>query len=52
MPSLAERIPQFQHIINVLLSGKRFEDLDSAEKKINLSEEIKAHLNVILLREN
>ncbi len=46
---LGQRVPQFQHIINVLLSGKRFEDLDSAEKKINLSEEIKAHINVILI---
>ncbi|MBN2401584.1 MAG: flagellar basal body-associated FliL family protein [Spirochaetes bacterium] len=46
---LGRRVPQFQHIINVLLSGKRFEDLDSAEKKINLSEEIKAHINVILI---
>jgi flagellar protein FliL len=46
---LGRRIPQFQHIINVLLSGKRFEDLDSAEKKINLSDEIKAHINVILV---
>ncbi|MFH0974626.1 MAG: flagellar basal body-associated FliL family protein [Spirochaetota bacterium] len=46
---LVRRVPQFQHIINVLLSGKRYEDLDSAENKINLSEEIKAHLNVILI---
>ena len=46
---LGRRIPQFQHIINVLLSSKKFEDLDSAEKKINLSEEIKAHINAILV---
>lgn len=46
---LTARVPQFQHIVNVLLSGKRYEDLDTAEKKINLSEEIKAHLNVILV---
>jgi flagellar protein FliL len=46
---LVRRVPQFQHIINVILSGKRFEDLDSAEKKINLSEEIKAHVNAILV---
>ncbi len=45
---LVRRTPQFQHIINVLLSGKRFEDLDTVEDKINLAEEIKAHINMIL----
>lgn len=46
---LVRRTPQFQHIINVLLSGKKFEDLDTVEDKINLSEEIKAHINMILM---
>lgn len=46
---LVRRTPQFQHIINVLLSGKRFEDLDTVEEKINLSEEVKAHINMILI---
>ncbi len=46
---LIRRVPQFQHIINVILSGKRYEDLDSAEKKINLSEEIKAYINAVLV---
>ncbi len=45
---LIKRVPQFQHIINVLLSSKRFEDMDTVEKKINLSEEIKAHINMLL----
>ncbi|MBN2040956.1 MAG: flagellar basal body-associated FliL family protein [Spirochaetes bacterium] len=46
---LLRRTAQFQHIINVLLSGKRFEDVDTVEDKINLSEEIKAHINMILM---
>lgn len=46
---LVRRTPQFQHIINVLLSGKKFENLDTVEDKINLSEEIKAHINMILM---
>lgn len=46
---LVRRTPQIQHIINVLLSGKSYSGLDSVEDKINLSEEIKAHINVILI---
>jgi flagellar basal body-associated protein FliL len=46
---LVRRVPQFQHIINVILSTKRFEDLDSAEKKINFSEEVKANINAVLV---
>jgi flagellar protein FliL len=45
---LGNRLPQLQHIINILLGGKSFEELNSIEDKINLSEEIKAHLNTVL----
>ncbi|MDY6967365.1 MAG: flagellar basal body-associated FliL family protein [Spirochaetota bacterium] len=43
------RTVQIQHIINIILSGKSYEDLDSVEDKINLAEEIKAHINALLI---
>jgi len=46
---LVKRTVQMQHLINIILRGKRFEDLDSVEDTIGLAEEIKAHLNVILI---
>ncbi len=46
---LVRRTPQIQHIINVLLSSKRFEDLDTVEDKLNLQEEMKALINKILI---
>ena len=46
---LVRRTVQIQHIINIILSGKSFDELDSIEDKINLAEEIKAHINVILI---
>jgi flagellar FliL protein len=45
---LIERTVQLRHIINILLSGKRYEDLDSVEEKIDLAEEIKASINIVL----
>jgi flagellar FliL protein len=45
---LIERKVQIRHIINILLSGKRYQDLDSVEEKIDLAEEIKASINTIL----
>ncbi|HNR87199.1 MAG TPA: flagellar basal body-associated FliL family protein [Spirochaetota bacterium] len=46
---LTERAPQLQHIINVLLRGKSYEDINSVEGMINLTEDIKAHINVVLI---
>jgi flagellar FliL protein len=46
---LVKRTVQIQHIINIILRGKKYEDLDSVEDTVNLSEEIKAHINVILV---
>ncbi len=46
---LVKRTVQMQHLINIVLRGKRYEDLDSVEDTIGLAEEIKAHLNVILI---
>ncbi len=46
---LVQRKTQIRHLINIILRGKRFEDIDSIEDTISLSEEIKAQVNVILI---
>jgi len=46
---LIRRKDEMQHIINILLQGKRFEDLDSVSDSVTLSEEIKAHINIRLI---
>lgn len=43
------RTVQMQHVVNILLRGKKFEELDSVEDSVGLSEEIKAHINVLLI---
>ncbi len=45
---LTKRSVEMRHIVNLLLSSKSYEDIDSLEDKIGLAEEIKAHVNVIL----
>ncbi|HPS58141.1 MAG TPA: flagellar basal body-associated FliL family protein [Spirochaetota bacterium] len=42
---LIRRKDEMQHIINILLQGKKFEDLDSVSDSLILSEEIKARIN-------
>ena len=44
---ITQRVPQMQHIINVILRGKSYEELDSVEDTLSLSEEIKGNLNSI-----
>jgi flagellar basal body-associated protein FliL len=46
---LIRRTVQIQHLVNIILRGKRYEDLDSVEDTVALAEEIKAHVNVILI---
>lgn len=46
---LVQRTVQIQHIINIVLRGKSYQDLGKVEDVLNLSEEIKAHVNVILI---
>ena len=46
---LVNRKNEFQHIVNIILQGKMFEDINSVEKTITLSEEIKAHINMRLI---
>ena len=46
---LIRRRDEMQHIINILLQGRRYEDLDSVSDTITLSEEIKAHINIRLI---
>ncbi len=48
LSELTKRKVEMRHIINMLLSSKKYEDMDTLEKKISLSEEIKSHLNVVL----
>ena len=49
LTELSARQVQMQHMINIIMRGKRFEDLNTVEKSVGLSEEIKAHVNVILI---
>lgn len=46
---LVQRTVQIQHIINIILRSKGYEEMNTVEDIINLSEEIKAHINVILI---
>ncbi len=46
---LIKRKDEIQHIINILLQGKSYEDLDSVSDAVALAEEIKAHINVRLI---
>lgn len=46
---LLKRKDQIRHIINIILQGKKYEDLDSVSDAVALAEEIKAHINVILI---
>ncbi len=46
---LIRRKDEMQHIINILLQGKRYEDLNSVSGTIALAEEIKAHINIRLV---
>lgn len=46
---LTQRKDQILHIVNILLQGKKYEELDSVSDVVALAEEIKAHVNVILI---
>jgi len=46
---LGSRKDQIQHMVNILLQGKKFEELNSVRGALDLSEDIKAHINVILI---
>lgn len=46
---LTQRRDQIQHIVNIILQGKKYEDLNSVSDTVGLAEEIKAHVNVILI---
>jgi flagellar FliL protein len=45
---LADRMPQLRNIINLILRGKKREQLTSIQDQLELSEEIKASVNHIL----
>jgi flagellar FliL protein len=44
---LVQRQAQMMHIINIILGGKKKEDLMSPMQKLNLAEEIKSQINMI-----
>ena len=46
---LGQRRQELQHIINMVLQGKLFEDLNSITGALDLAEEIKANINVRLI---
>lgn len=46
---LVRRKDQILHIVNILLQGKKYEELKTVEDSIALAEEIKAHINMILV---
>lgn len=46
---LIKRRDQMQHIVNILLQGKRAENLRTVEDTVALAEEIKAHINMVLV---
>jgi flagellar FliL protein len=45
---LGKRKDQIQHIINILLQSKKYEDINTVSGQVALAEEIKAHVNTIL----
>ncbi len=46
---LVKRKDEIQHIVNILLQGKKYEDLNSVNDAVILAEEIKAHINIRLI---
>ena len=46
---LVNRKDEIQHIVNILLQGKTYEELNSVSGAITLAEEIKAHINIRLI---
>lgn len=46
---LVNRRDQIRHIVNVILQGKKYDDLDSVSDTNALIEEIKAHINSVLI---
>ena len=45
---LIQRQVQMKHIVNIILGGKRKEDITTTLQKLNLAEEIKSQMNIIL----
>jgi flagellar basal body-associated protein FliL len=46
---LVRRKDEIQHIVNIVLQGKKYEDLNSVDDAVVLAEEIKAHINIRLI---
>lgn len=46
---LRSRSDQISHIVQLVLSTKKYADMATLEKKIELAEEIKKHINIVLI---
>lgn len=46
---LAQRRDQILHIVNIVMQGKKYDELNKVSDTIALAEEIKAHINVVLI---
>jgi flagellar FliL protein len=46
---LRSRSDQISHIVRLVLNTKKYADIATLEKKIDLAEEIKKHINVVLV---
>jgi flagellar basal body-associated protein FliL len=46
---LVRRKDEIQHIVNIIMQGKKYEDLNSVDDAVVLAEEIKAHINIRLI---
>ncbi len=46
---LVRRKDEIQHIVNIIMQGKKYEDLNSVDDAVMLAEEIKAHINIRLI---
>jgi flagellar basal body-associated protein FliL len=46
---LVQRRDQILHIVNIIMQGKKYEELNSVSNTVALAEEIKAHVNVVLI---
>ena len=45
---LNQRQVQMKHVVNIILGGKKKKDLSTTLQKLNLAEEIKSQINIIL----
>jgi flagellar basal body-associated protein FliL len=47
---LSQRKDELIHIVNILMQGKKYEEMNSVAGVVELSEELKAHVNMRLIK--